>query len=69
MLNSAPKINKIEINLKKILPIQSAVKALGLTHPSAQEPLNASQCCFLHLFGHVVVHPTPYLFQSQPERK
>lgn len=46
MINNVPKISQKGIYLKQteISHIQSAVKAFGSTHPSAQEPSNASQC-------------------------
>lgn len=71
MINNVPKISQkgIYLKQKEISHIQSAVKAFGSAHPSAQEPLNASQCRFLHFSGHVFVQPTPYLFWSQPEGK
>lgn len=52
--------------VEKILPRQSAVRALGSVHPSAQEPLNASQCRFLQLYGHSRTHPGEYLSEVQP---
>lgn len=54
-LRRKPKLNVS--NIQKTLPIHSAVRAFGSVHPSAQEPLNASQCWFLHLFGHTGMHP------------
>lgn len=52
------------------LPIQSIVKAFESAQPYIQEPLNASQCLFLHF----VLHSIPHLFEEylsslQPDKK
>lgn len=46
--------------------MQSIVSAFGLEHPCIQDPLKASQCLFLHLFGQNSLQPGENLSGSQP---
>ena len=52
------------------LPIQSMVKAFESAQPYIQEPLNASQCLFLHFVLHWFSHLfEEYLSSLQPDKK
>ena len=52
------------------LPRQSTVNAFALVQPYIQEPLNASQCWFVHLESQVFPQEAEeYRVTSQPEKK
>lgn len=58
--------SRLVICNKKKIPMQSIVRAFGSVHPCIQDPLNASQCWFLHLVGQKFLQPGEYLFGLQP---